>query len=390
MHTTQMPQSDLAIDSKSFYQNPYPHYEKLRRIAPVHYLTRHDLWLVVTYQKAVEILSDPVRFSSSVNAPFDQVLLGSDPPVHTENRKLLGGFSGSFSKGNIQSLTHQVRAITEDLIGQLKGKKQFDLIADLAAPLSSLSILSLLGIKDDFRMMMQDWTNTAVSNASIHNSYFSQDHWSQLKPYLEEIIQQMVKTPQKGVIPDLIRQSSPNAFNASQLLDLIKILLVGGNETTPNLVSSAVLELLKEPANMAQVRSNPAQMIPLLLDETLRYNSPTQLVHRNTTEKIDMDGTHIPEGAMVAVSLGAANRDPDQYADPNRFDLHRAPGKIIPFGAGPHYCIGAHLARLEAIIGLEVLLQQFPSFKSEQNIESLEYRESSHIRGLKQLVLTVA
>lgn len=379
------PISDLDLTSPSLQIEPYKIYSELRAIAPIHHLPDQNRYLVVGYGATREILTDPDGFSSALNASFDPVLLGADPPAHPQRRKKLEGHTGPFSKPRIAALDQMIRDFCTALLAPLEIGASFDLIADYGAPLPSLVILKYLGIKATYSPELREWTNTAVSNESIHNFAYSEQHWNTLKPFLEKFVHGMYEHPQEGIISELVQMEGwREMIDEANMVKLAKILLVGGNETTPNLIGSAVLELLNRPEMMAQVR-NDLSLVPALIDETLRHQAPTQMVHRMTTSDQEVNGITIPAGSVVAVCIGAANRDPEVFSDPDQFILGRSAPKSIPFGAGAHYCIGAQLSILEGIIAVEELLKKFPQIEAATPLSELQYRPSSHVRGLISL-----
>lgn len=381
--------TELDITTLEFAQNPYPHYEALRASGPVQFLKNLNRFLVIGYKETIEILGNTETFPSAMNASFDPVLLGADGQKHADHRRALEGTKGPFSKSRIQGLEGRIREICLGLLDPLRGRKDVDLLADFGTPLPSLVILDVLGISPENSKDLREWTFTAVSNASIYNLDFSANHWTELKPFLEELIDKCYQQPRPGVMSELVwSENTQSLFAREQLIDLAKILLVGGNETTPNLIGSAALIMLRDPELMRRVREDLG-LVTNLINETLRHQSPTQMVHRSCAVDTVVGGVTIPAGSVVAVCIGAANRDPEQFPDPDRFDIHRQQSKMIPFGYGPHVCIGAGLAKLEAIVAVEELFKAFPNWSTNIDLNALTYRNSSHVRGLNSLPISI-
>lgn len=378
----------LDISSLAFSQNPYAYYDRLRPLGNVHHLAASSCWLVIGYDEIVEVLGNYQLFTSSGAAHFDPLLLGCDPPAHTRHRKILEGTQGPFAKSSVQRLEERIRETCVTLLNGCKDRDGFKVIADFAAPLSSLVILDMLGIIPDDVTALREWTQTAVSSKSIHNTEFAEQQWGLLRPHIEQWVNAVDVEKRGGALSHVINHPEAQGYlTTEQIVHLAKILLIGGNETTPNLIGNTLRILLSDRKLHDAVR-NDRSLIPKLIHETLRYEAPTQIIHRNTTEDVEIGGVSIPKGSLVALAIGAANRDLKRFNNPGTFDLHREEGKILSFGFGPHYCIGAHLAKLEATVAIEELLDTFPELGIRPGFRPV-YHHSSHVRGLMELPLTV-
>ncbi len=377
------PTSDLDLTSTAFLSDPYPAYRALQQIGPIHYLEKHQQYFVVSYAACKEVLANTEDFHSSINASFDPVLLGGDGKVHLSRRKALEGIGRPFNKIRIDEWESRIRKICHDLLGVIDERTHFDFLADYAAPLPSLVILDVLGVYEHLGSMLRNWTDVAVSNSSIHNMEYSVLHWDRLKPILAQFIEDCYQEPRDGAISELIHHPKEEyVFNKEELIQLTKILLVGGNETTPNLMGNFLYDIQCNEALGEQMKTHPTLMMTALR-ECMRRVSPTQIVHRVAARDTPVEGYVIPKGSNLAVCLGAAHRDEAVFEQPSHFDMERDLKKIIPFGWGPHHCIGSRLALLEARIGMEIFLEKYPDIHLEQN--SLEFRPSSHVRGFRQM-----
>lgn len=374
----------VNISGFEFSQDPYAYYNELRKTGSVHYLAATQTWLITGYKEIVEALTDYSAFTSQGNNAFDPILLNSDPPAHTAHRKILSGDTAMFSHSRINDLAEANRGLCKQLINNLKGRNRFELLGDFAMPFSSLIILNLLGVTADFAEEIKKWSNNAVLSKSIHNTLFANDEWKKLRPLLELWIDKAAEEKKGlGLAELLFTRDGQGLFSKEEVLHLAKVLLLGGNETTPNLVSSALLFILRSDMLRKRVLTEPGCLQDVIF-ETLRLEAPTQIIQRTTTRELTIGGKVIPMGATVGLAIGAANRDPGIFENPDVFDADRPKGKILSFGYGPHYCIGANLAKQEAQIAIEELLHAFPDLCIDDD-RGLVYKHSSHVRGVNRL-----
>jgi cytochrome P450/NAD(P)-dependent dehydrogenase (short-subunit alcohol dehydrogenase family) len=378
------PSAEVNLTSYEFSQNPYRVYDQLRAEGPVHFLQSANTWLVIGFREAVAVLGNPQAFSSTINSSFDPVLIGCDPPDHAQHRKALEGPTGPFSRDYLGSLVGKHREFCRQLLREVAPRGSFDVLADYAMPLSSMVILDLLGLAADRTEELRNWTLTAVSTRSVSDQDFAEKQWLQFKPRVEQWVDEGFQKPQPGALAHILRHSDlGKKLSRENIIDLTKILLVGGNETTPNLVAGALLIMIRNPELLGNVRRD-LSMIPRVIHETLRLESPTQIVHRTCRADCVIGNTKIPANATVKIAVGAANRDPAEFEKPDEFILDRANSKNVAFGYGPHYCIGAQLAKQEATIALEELVSRFPLLSLEGPFTPV-YRHCSHVRALTSL-----
>ena len=309
----------MNITSYEFAQNPYAYYNKLRETGQVHYLPENNLWLVIGYQEAIDCLSNTEIFSSENEYSFDPILLNCDPPAHTQHRKPLTGTNGIFTAPRISSLEKENRAIFNKLLQPLRICSSFDIMADLAMPFSTLVILNLLGINEKSIEELNYWSTNAILNKSIYNNNFESNAWNNLKPKIKQWITDIEAKNGSFGIGEILHHKEATYLNNDKLLDLIKVLLIGGNETTPNLVSSAMLIVLKNPDLYARLEED-LTLLPDFVYEVLRLEAPTQLIQRTTKKEVIIGEQVIPKGASISIAIGAANRDPLQFSNPDAFD----------------------------------------------------------------------
>jgi len=377
--------TDFDISGFEFSQNPYQFYAELRKLGNIHFLPNSNAWLVIGYKEITTILLNSKIFTSEGNNSFDPILLNCDPPKHTQHKNIISGDKGILSNNRVDNFSTINRNICKNIIENFKHKLSIDLLQDFALPYSSQVIMNLLGFPATNNKEISEWSYQSVSNSSIYDADFAYKQWLKIRPIIEDFISESNKTNSKHGFSELFSYHLISSFSKEDLLHLIKVLILGGNETTPNLISSALFYLLKTP-NLLHIIKEDLSLIPAFLNEILRIESPTQIIQRTTREEVFIGDKLIPANSLLYLSIGAANRDPTVFENPDTFDLNRKSGKILSFGFGPHYCIGANLARQEAQIALEELISTFPNLNISKSFVP-DYRHSSHIRGIKQFPL---
>ena len=370
----------MKISSIEFAQNPYLFYDKLRANGSVHYLEKENGWLVIGYQQITNILLNSKLFTSDGENSFDPILLNCDPPKHTYHKNIVSGNKGILSNNRVEALAKKNRVICKSIIADFANKTAIDLLQDFALPFSSQVIMSLLGFHASNNTEIREWSYQSVSNKSIYDADFAFKQWQKVKPLIEQFI--FENESAKNDLSEMFTYNLINSFSKEDLLNLIKILILGGNETTPNLISSAFYYLIKNQEFLEKLKKEPSLMQPFL-NEILRLEAPTQIIQRVTKDDVRIDDINIPANSLLFLAIGAGNRDPTVFEKPNEFILSRKENKILSFGFGPHYCIGANLARQEAQIALEELINTFPDIYVSNSFDPI-YRHSSHIRGIKE------
>jgi cytochrome P450 len=408
--------------------NPYPHYAELRRSAPVHRLDGSGYYLVSRYEDVLFVLKHPELFSSramqrmitagigvgiqnvdpsrvvdpkalalmtqlSKGLGFDPVammttpsVIGSDPPAH---ERLRGIVNRGFTPRRIAALEPRLRQIAGDALDRMLEKDEFDLVADFTIPLPVTVIAEILGVEPDRFADFKRWSDTLVSGATGSVSGTQPalllTAFKEFNAYFMEQIERRRIDPKDDLISTLAAaEAGQAALTPIETLMFAILLLVAGNETTTNLMGNGLLALLEEPAQLERVRSDPAR-VPGFVEEALRYDSPVQMLFRETTRDVPLAGTTIPEGSIVLPIFGSANRDAAQFADPDRFDVDRDTRGHLAFGFGIHFCLGASLARLEARVGFEELFKRVSKLRRVE--PEVEYVDSFLLRGPRRLPL---
>jgi len=419
------PQFDFSTPAAR--ANPYTLYAEMRETAPVH---RFDTGLVAVsrYEDVRFVLEHPELFSStammavfmqglgvggvslgsnasaapgpetmqqllklSQSLPFDLVefmqsrsVITTDPPQHDAIRSIV---NRGFTPRRIQALEPRVRAITDETIATILAKGEADLVADLTAVLPVAVIAEMLGIEPERRADFKRWSDAIIAGATGSLAGTRPD-WMlaalrDLAAYLHEAIERRRREPGDDLLSTILRaEAGEVGLTPLEVLLFALLLLVAGNETTTNLIGNAVAALLAHEGELEKVRSDPS-LVPSLVEETLRYDSPIQMLFRGTTRELELADTKLPAGAMVMPIFASANRDPAQFENPDRFDVQRNPRGHLAFGFGIHFCLGAALARLEACTALEAIVTRLPNLQPLD--PEIEYLDSFVLRGPRQL-----
>lgn len=396
--------------------DPYAAYRALRAADGGHRSPSSGLHVVSRYDACSFVLKQPELFSS--RAMMDQLrprislhffrflalsavrlgstyfprrpprnLISEDPPAHLELRNTI---TRSFTPRRIAALEPRVREVVARLVAPLRERDSFDVIRDVASPLPITIIAELLGIEADRRADFKRWSDVMLASAtgSGRARPFSRafgDTLLELSAYLRRAIHQRRREPGDDLISALgATEPGDRPLSVLEIIIFVQLLMVAGSETTTNLLGNAVLALLDHPAQLDLVRADPS-WIPALVEETLRYDSPVQLVLRTATRDVEQADVRVPAGATVAVLLGSANRDERRFEAPDAFDVRRDARGHLSFSGGGHFCLGAALARLEASIALEALVPALVHFARTPG--PLDRVDSYLARGVRALPL---
>ncbi|WP_437681477.1 cytochrome P450 [Sorangium sp. So ce131] len=354
--------------------NPHPIYAEMRRNSPVCQIDPGGLWAVARYDDVLFVLKHPEKFSSQgfrvtmlapwiESNPLMDSLLVLDPPEHNRLRALV---SRAFTPGMVAGFEPRVRAIAEELAGDLERLGDADFIANFAVPLPSRVICELLGLDPKLHAEFKRWADHLAMISPVTPS----EHIPAVRAtvqsmigFMKEVIARRRVAPADDLVTRLIRaEIDGHALSEAEIVGFMSIILMAGFETTMNLFAKTLLGLTGRPADVARLRAEPA-LLPGFTDEALRFESPAEVVLRQATADVALSGVTIPKGAFVAAIIASAQRDERKFPEPDRFDMDRKPDVFIAFGHGAHYCLGASLARLEMKVGMEVLLRRFERFE---------------------------
>jgi len=318
-------------------------------------------------------------------------MLFTDPPVHTRLRGLV---TQAFTPRTIERLRPRITEIAEQLIDGLLQRGEMDLIRDFAFPLPVIVIAELLGVppedRDRFKAWSTDLTLGVNPTATADDLVKVEAAVVALVAYLQPIFEERRRAPRADLISELVRaQEAGDRLSRQELSSTCRLLLTAGHETTVNLIGNGMLALLNHPDERRRLTSEPA-LLPNAVEELLRFDSPVQMTIRFASEETALGAHQARRGDLIVALIGGANRDPAQFADPERLDLSRANADThLSFGGGIHYCLGAALARLEGQVVFSTLAQRFPQMRLAVRADEVEYRDHFVLRGLKALPVTV-
>ena len=345
--------------------------------------------MALKYDECVSMLRDHATWASfggqqAPDAPPPS-MLSSDPPRHTRLRSLV---SQAFTPRMVEQLEPRIREIAAELLQPAIEAGECDLVEALSYPLPVIVIAEILGVPPEDRNSFKEWSDEVVASLGTgingESRAVRQDIFEVMRDYLMAMVEERRNSPRNDLISGLVQaEMDGEKLTFDELLQMLILLLVAGNETTTNLIGNAALEFMAHPDEFARVRAEPG-LIPSAIEEVLRFNSPVQATVRRPTRDVELSGKPIAKGTPVLVWLAAANRDPAQFAEPLRFDVTRWPNRHIAFGMGIHFCLGAPLARLEAKVAIEELLLRVRGF--ERTTDDLLPRVPTFImRGVTSL-----
>ena len=386
---------------KSFRDNPYPYYRALLEGSP----RTIDLFgqpavIVTRYADVTAILRDYARFSSVQQLSPDvrqrglfrgaATMLFSDPPVQTRLRRLV---SRDFTPRRIREMEPRIREIATRLLDEVERRGSFEVMADLANALPVMVIAEMLGVPPEQYQTFKEWSDIIIAGENTVPGQPIPDDvaeiTNQLRSYFAREIEKRRTQPGPDLISALVAAHVDNeAMSAEELIAFVVLLLLAGNETTTNLIGNGMLALGRHTDQMQLLRRSP-ELGPRAIEEMLRYDGPVQATSRRATAAVEIGGTAIPAGAECFVLLAAANHDPAQFADPDRFDITREVRDHVAFGEGSHFCIGAPLARLEGAIAIGETLRRFPKLHLADPSAPLTYKGSYFLRGLDSLRMEI-
>jgi pimeloyl-[acyl-carrier protein] synthase len=390
---------ELNLLDPDFLADPYPIYHQLRTEDPIH---RHPLgfYVLTRYADVAAFLRDTrfgksgyqalieSRFGAGPEGPWLALsMLFRDPPDHTRLRALV---SKAFTPRVVETLRAHIQSIVDHLLARVAAAPRMDVIEDLAYPLPVTVISELLGVPVDGADRVKEWSRDVaraldaialpVGPDVIERGRRATD---EMATYFRHLIEARRRQPGSDLLSGLVEaEEAGDRLTERELLATCVLLYVAGHETTVNLIGNGLLALLRHPDEQRRLQADPG-LLPGAIEELLRYDGPVQRTGRMATRDAEIAGVPISEGTLVLGLVGAANRDPAQFLEPDRLDLGRTEPRHLAFGAGIHYCLGAPLARLGAQVAIGSLLRRFPTLALAE--ECLTWRPSSTLRGLQAL-----
>ena len=380
----------------AFRRDPYPSYAWLREHAPVN--NAGGFWTVAAYEDVVHVLKSPQLFSSKamggamaqsqngMGALQVRTIINTDPPEHTQIRNLV---NRAFTPRMVADMEPRIREIARELLDHAIPSGELELVGDLATPLPVTVIAEILGVDPDRRDDFKRWSNAVVGGIGVSDGDVTarQQDREEFFGYFSEAIEQRRQKPSDDLISSVLKAEEQDvALTPDEIASFTMLLLIAGNETTTNLIGNAMLALTEHPDQLAAVSDDPS-LIPNMVEEALRYDSPVQFLFRTTTAETEVGGTTIPAGNGVVPMYASANRDSARFPDADAFDISRNAQGHVAFGLGPHFCLGAPLARLEAKVAFEELFARAQRFQRQS--DEVDRIDSLMLRGLRTLPLSV-
>jgi len=384
--------------------NPYPLYQRLRSEDPVHWDPFLHTWVVTRYADVVQVLyhfsanrtPTPEQLSAlnlSALNPIAEVMVRQmlflDPPDHTRLRALA---SAAFTPRRVEQLRSHIQDVMDTLLDKLVARGRMDVIADFAGPAPAIVTAELLGVPAADHAKLKYWSQDFAE--MLGNFQHNPDRIPRVLRSVENLcsyfrtamIEQQANA-REGLIQAMMNAEVDGArLTAEEIIANLIVTMVGGLETTTNLIGNGVLTLLRNPAALEQLRAD-SSLIPSAVEELLRYESPSQHTARLAPDNVELGGKKILKRQAVIAVMGAGNRDPQRFPDPDRLDLARKDNRHLAFGWAAHFCFGAALARLEGQIAFETLLRRLPDLALETKAP-LEWRHNLGLRGLTALPVT--
>jgi cytochrome P450 len=384
--------------------NPYPLYQKLRSGDPVHWDPFLHAWVVTRYADVVHVLHHfsanrtptPEQLSalnlSALNpiaAVMVRQMLFLDPPDHTRLRALA---STAFTPRRVELLRFRIQSVMDTLLDAVVSKGHLDVIADFASPAPAIVTAELFGVPAADHLKLKEWSQDfaeMLGNFQHNPERFPRVLRSveNLTSYFREAMREQQDHPQGGLIQAMMSAEVDGVrLSEEEIIANLIVTLVGGQETTTNLIGNGVLTLLRNPEELERLRAD-SSLIPSAVEELLRYESPSQHTARLAPADVTLGGKQIRKRQAVIAVMAAGNRDPERFPEPDRLDLARVDNRHLAFGWAAHFCFGAALARLEGQIAFETILRRLPKLTLDMH-SPLAWRHNLGLRGLTALPVT--
>jgi hypothetical protein len=381
--------------------NPYPLYKRLRDEDPVHWDPYLHSWVVTRYADVVDVLQrfkadrtpTPERLDelgmgelTPIAAVMVQQMLFLDPPKHGRVRRLA---SVAFTPRRIAVLREHIHQIADSLVNELTGLESFDVMDRLANPLPAIVTAEMLGVPTADHDMLKSWSQDFAEMLGNfqHNPGRAKktlQSVDEMVAYFHAAVLREDSHPTEGLINALTTAVvDGDRLTEGEVVANVIVTMVGGQETTTNLIGNGLLSLLRQPTQLARLRSDPS-LVATAVEELLRYESPSQHTARVAPQGAVLGDTPIPPGDAVIAVMGAANRDPERFPDPDQLNIGREDNRHLAFGWAAHFCFGAPLARMEGQIAFETLIRRFPELSLEPDKE-IQWRPNLGLRGLTEL-----
>lgn len=366
--------NNFSLYNPLVQQDPYPYFRFLKRMGNVHFLPAHDAWIVLDYDDIETVMKQPQLFSSTLHKTFDECLVGSDPPEHTLVRSLLQPL---FSQRVLTELGEFTVAYSNKLLDDVKGKAEFNFVNEFSLPLAQAVVAKFLGLTDAEAQSLKN---------CISNHVYAMEYLENMRQFFHNYLETKRNETNVGAAALLLKGIDEGKLSPDGAVKLMRLLWVAGMTTTSMLLTKATHEVLKDEQLAESLRDNE-QLLPKFIDECLRLEAPETELRRITTAETQLGNKTIPAGAVLLLSLRAANRDANYFEDPDSVLLDRPAKRHLSFGGGYHYCLGAGIAKMEAKYALKAVLSKLPQLKLSAG-RQVVYFPSPHFRGISELIVS--
>lgn len=392
--------------SRSFSEDPYRVYKSMREADDPIYYEDHDMWLLSRYQDVAAVATNPkmVRSLQGIEPEEDAVerqrranwhdmpyhervvqfsLLDSDGEVH---RRLRRQVFGEFTTAAVAAHESFVQRIVDGLLDDLEGRTDIDFIEDFAAHVPGLVIGHILGAPAEHARQMRQWSEQVVRFFDVDRTdekkQIAEIATREFYDFLADLKAERQKRPQNDLISKMIADEAAGHYSQDEFISTCMLILMAGHGSTIDVLGSGMHTLLKHPDALRTLRKRP-EALPTAIQEMFRYEPPLPFFHRHATEEIEIRGRGFPEGTTFGLLYGAANRDPDQFDDPDTFRIDRSPNRHVAFGMGAHLCLGNNVARLNMKVIFQTLLRRYSDISLAQ--DKVVYKRGLSVRGPEAL-----
>ena len=406
MTTTLTPEHDDLL-SPAALADPYAVYDVLRAEDPVHWNPRLDAWMILRHDDVLAALTDHDTFRSDRTGAFmghlseedsrrfaafaavrRRMIMYNDPPVHATLRRPV---QRGMTVRQAHAMRPRIEAITAELVEAIADRPRFDGIRDIGFRLPVIVNSELIGIRPGDTELVKGWTEDFIAaisaggaNVSVEALERGQAAVLAMGEYFAALAEERRAEPRDDLLSALVRRGDPASVSGQDLTGVCVSVMFAGMETTLNLIGNGLLALLRHPDQLALLRERP-ELLPDAVEELMRYDGTLQLVGRLAARDVTLRGSRIRAGDKVLVMLGAANRDPERFADPHRLDITRRPNPQVGFGHGIHYCPGAEVSRVQGEAAFGTVLRRLPGLRLDD--APLEWQPNMSFRGLRRLPL---
>lgn len=385
--------------------DPYTYYGRIRAEDPVHWNEKYELWVITRHDDLVWVTRHPELFSSRVlkndpKPPYPEIyesdlglyewvkdyqgdqFIQYDRPDHLEMRKIVHSY---FTPTSTEIWRPLVRSVIKDLLDAAEEKGHMDLMSDFATPLPVLVIAEMMGVPASDRMYIRELAEKLLNlfRGEPDRMQPLSEGMKDMYDYVSPMVDERIDNPGEDFISVLASGEKSGVFTRNQVVANCTLLFLAGHETTINLLCNGALAFIRNPDQWHLLKEDPAGMTVRATEECLRYDSPVKSITRLASEDVEMRGKVLHKDDRIRWFMSSANRDPEMFEEPDRFDITRHPNRHVAFGSGIHHCLGATLARLEGQEAFQALAERFSSFQMEA--EELEYHPSLTFRSLKSL-----